>query len=104
MLAQAVIAEPAPILGYDVNEEWILEETLRRELPTEKRILVDDIYKMLHFNNQDPETFNLQFWSDHFKIPASALRNIVNYVAFPITDQKTKQVTQVLYFIDSELM
>jgi len=51
MLAQAVIAEPAPILGYDVNEEWILEETLRRELPTEKRILVDDIYKMLHFNN-----------------------------------------------------
>ena len=69
-----------------VDEEWILEETLRRELPSEKRILVDEIYKLLLFNNYDPETFNLQFWADYFKISASALRNIVNYVAFPITD------------------
>lgn len=96
--------EDVPILAYDINEEWVLEETLRRELPTEKRLLVDDVYKMLFFNNQDPELFNLQFWSDHYNIPAAALRNIVNYVAFPVTDQKTKKVIEVLYFIDSDLV
>jgi hypothetical protein len=37
-----------------VNEEWIIEDTLRKELPTEKRILIDEIYKMLLFNNEDP--------------------------------------------------
>ena len=38
-----------------------------------------------------------------FKIPASALRNIVNYVAYPLTDPTTKQITKILYFIDTEL-
>jgi hypothetical protein len=81
-----------------------VEETLRRELPTEKRILIDEIYKMLLFNNEDPQTYNVQFWSDHFKISPAALRNIVNYVAYPLTDPETKNVTKVLYFIDSELI
>jgi hypothetical protein len=32
----------------------VVEETLRRELPTEKRILIDEVYKLLLFNNEDP--------------------------------------------------
>lgn len=32
------------------------EEIYRRELPSDKRILIDEIYKILYFNNQDPET------------------------------------------------
>ena len=81
----------------------MIEDTLRATLPTEKRILVDEIFKILYFNNADPETYTISFWSDHFKITPAALRNILNYVAYPLTDPDTKQVTKVLYFIDSEL-
>ncbi len=81
----------------------MIEETLRRELPSDKRILIDEVYKLLLFNNEDPQTFNLQFWSDYFKIPPSALRNIVNYVAYPLCDPETKQIVKILTFIDSEL-
>lgn len=76
---------------------------MRASLPTEKRILTDEIYKILYFNNADPETYTVSFWAEHFKISPAALRNIVNYVAYPLTDPDTKQVTKVLYFIDSEL-
>ena len=81
----------------------MVEDTLRASLPTEKRILVDEIYKILYFNNGDPETYTISFWSDHFNIPPAAMRNILNYVAYPLTDPETKQVLRILYFIDSEL-
>jgi len=103
-LAAAVEVQPPPLLGVDINEEWVIENTLRKELPTEKRILVDEIYKMLVFNNEDPQTFTVEFWADHFKIPAAALRNIVNYIAFPVCDPTTKKVTKILQFIDSEMI
>jgi hypothetical protein len=72
-------------------------------LPTEKRIRVDDIYKVLYFNNADPQMYNVQFWAEFFKIPQPAIRNIFNYLAYPETDPITKEVSNVLYFIDSEL-
>ena len=81
----------------------MIEDSLRANLPTEKRILVDEIYKILYFNNADPDTYTISFWSEHFKINPATLRNILNYVAFPETDPDTKQVKRVLYFIDSEL-
>jgi hypothetical protein len=52
--------------------------------------LIDEVYKILLFNNEDPETFNVEFWSDYFKISAGAIRNIVNYVAYPVCDPSTK--------------
>lgn len=103
LIAQAVKVDPVPVFGVDISEEYMIEDTLRANLPTEKRILVDEIYKILYFNNADPDTYTISFWSDHFKINAASLRNILNYVAFPETDPDTKQVTRVLYFIDSEL-
>lgn len=104
ILAEAVEIEQPPIIGHDINEEWVIEDTLRKDLPTEKRILIDEIYKMLKFNNEDPETFNIEFWSDYFKIPAASLRNIVNYIAYPLTDPDSKKVIKTLYFIDSDLI
>ena len=59
LLAQAVEVPEPPYLAVDVNERWITEEVLRKELPTEKRILVDEVYKILYFNNQNPETYNI---------------------------------------------
>ena len=82
----------------------MIENTLRKELPSEKRILVDEVYKILLFNNQDPQTFTIEFWADYFKISPAAIRNIVNYVAYPLTDPQTKKVIKVLTFIDSEMI
>lgn len=56
MIASAVKVDEPPIVAPDINELYITEEVLRRELPSEKRILVDELYKILYFNNQDPET------------------------------------------------
>lgn len=47
--------------------------------------------------------YTVQFWADYFKIAPAAFRNIVNYVAYPLCDPETKQVTKILTFIDSEL-
>ena len=55
LVAQAVEVPEPPLIGVDINEQWTVEDTLRRELPSEKRLMVDDIYKVLYFNNADPE-------------------------------------------------
>ena len=56
MIASAVKVDEPPLVAPDMNELYVTEEILRRELPSEKRILVDELYKILYFNNQDPET------------------------------------------------
>lgn len=104
LLAEAVEPDEPPVIGHDINEEWVIENTLRKELPSEKRILVDEVYKILLFNNMDPQTFTVEFWADYFKIAPATIRNIVNYVAYPVTDPQTKKVTKVLSFIDSEMI
>ena len=103
MLAKAVEVDELPLFGTDLNEEYIVDDTLRANLPTEKRILVDEMYKILAFNNMDPEIYTISFWSDYFKIKPATIRNVVNYMAYPVCDDKTKQVVQILYFQDSEL-
>ena len=103
MIAKAVEVDEPPIFGIDINEEYELDNLLRENLPTEKRILVDEIYKILMFNNVDPETYTISFWSDYFNIAPSTIRNVVNYMAYPIVDQKTKRVKSILYFQDTEL-
>jgi len=101
MLAKAVEVDELPLFGTDINEEYELDNSLRANLPTEKRILVDEIYKILMFNNMDPETYTINFWSDYFNISPSTIRNVVNYMAYPIHDQKTKKIVQILYFKDT---
>jgi len=59
MIASAVKVDEPPLVAPDMNELYVTEEILRRELPSEKRILVDELYKILYFNNQDPETVRL---------------------------------------------
>ena len=103
MLAKAVEVDELPLFGTDINEEYAIDTTLRANLPTEKRILVDEIYKILMFNNMDPETYTINFWSDYFNISPSTIRNVVNYMAYPIHDQKTKKLIQILYFKDTQL-
>mmetsp|Transcript_12136 Transcript_12136/g.20467 ORF Transcript_12136/g.20467 Transcript_12136/m.20467 type:complete len:122 (+) Transcript_12136:157-522(+) len=96
LIAQAVEVEEPPLFGIDINEEFTIEDEFRRDLPGEKRILVDEIYKILYFNNRDPHTFDINFWSDYFNIKPAVIRNVVNYMAYPELDVKTKRVKRVL--------
>lgn len=102
-LSAAIKVDEPPLFGLDVNEEYIIDEGLRDALPTEKRILSDEVFKVLHFNNEDPNTYNVSFWSEYFQMDAAAIRNIFNYLAYPVIDQKTKKVVDILYFQDTEL-
>ena len=104
LLAKAVEVDEPPVFGVDLNEEYEIEETLRHNLPSEKRILVDEMYKILYMNNQDPETYTISFWSEYFNISPATIRNVVNYMAYPLIDPKTKKVISVLYFKDTELV
>jgi hypothetical protein len=72
-------------------------------MPQDHRILVDDIYRVLHLNNQNPERYNIKFWSEHFKIAPSAIRNVFNHVGYPIFDEKTKHVIGCMQFIDIDI-
>ena len=98
LLAKAVEVDEVPIFGVDINEEYITQEVLRADLPLEKRILVDEVFKILYFNNRDPETFTVTFWADYFNIDVGVIRNFVNYMAYPVIDQTTKKVKYVMYF------
>jgi len=103
-VAKAVHVDEPPMFGIDLNEEYDeIEDYMRRGDPVKKRILVDEVYKILFYNNIDPETYTINFWSDFFEIDAATIRNIVNYMAYPIVDPKTKKVKEILYFKDTEL-
>eukprot|EP01017_Pseudomicrothorax_dubius_P038459 TRINITY_DN5761_c0_g2_i4.p1 TRINITY_DN5761_c0_g2~~TRINITY_DN5761_c0_g2_i4.p1 ORF type:complete len:187 (-),score=60.28 TRINITY_DN5761_c0_g2_i4:117-677(-) len=70
---------------------------IAKETPEEQRILVDELPKVLYLNNQDPQKYNLSFWADHFNIVPEKLRNIFNYVAFPVPDHEGTKDTGRLY-------
>jgi len=58
-IASAIRIIPPPLIAVDINENWLTEDVFRKELPSDKRILVDEMYKILFFNNRDPETYNI---------------------------------------------
>ncbi|KAM3141918.1 hypothetical protein pb186bvf_006004 [Paramecium bursaria] len=54
----------------------------------EGRILLIELPRLLFLNNKDPKTYNLQFWAEHFNIEPQKLRNIFNYIAYPLENNK----------------
>lgn len=105
IVAQAVVVEDPPLSVPDPDD--ILEEMkegMYGMLSQDHRVLRDEIYKVLFLNNQNPEIYNVKFWSNHFKIDPAAIRNMFNYLAYPIVDQKSKTVVKILYFIDMDIV
>ena len=45
---------PLPKIDLEWREKYLTEEVMREELPTPGRMLVDDYYKLLKLNNDDP--------------------------------------------------
>jgi len=104
VVAQAVKVEGPPLIPSDTEEiHKRLSEGHYPDMPQDHRILVDDIYRVLHLNNQNPERYNIKFWSEHFKIAPSAIRNVFNHVGYPIFDEKTKHVIGCMQFIDIDI-
>ena len=81
-----------------------LDQQNREQIAQDHRILIDEIYKVLYLNNEDPHTYNVRFWAKHFKIDPAAIRNIFNYLGYPIVDPKSKTVGRTLVFIDVDMM
>ena len=87
---------------YELPADY-LEEALLGDMPTNGRILVDEYFKALHLNNENPEKYSFTYWENYFKVDKQTLRNIFNYVFFPIPDEKNKEdVGKVLNFQDFE--
>jgi hypothetical protein len=81
-----------------------LEEGMMGHLPLEGRMLIDEYYKALFLNDDNPEAYNINYWENYFKISSQTLRNIFNYVFFPIPDPKNpSEVAKILYFKDFDL-
>ena len=87
---------------YELPADY-LEETLLGDMPTSGRILVEEYFKVLYLNNENPEKYNFSYWENYFKVDNKTLRNIFNYVFFPLPDEKNKEETgKILYFQDFE--
>lgn len=106
VIAQAVVVEQPPSLTHDNDDfnQQIIDQHMYEEISQDHRILRDEIYRVLLLNNQNPELYNVEFWSKHFKIEPAAIRNIFNYIAYPVPDPKTQSIKQVLYFIDIDMV
>jgi hypothetical protein len=106
VIAQAVVVDQPPFLTQDNDDfnQQIIDQHTYEEISQDHRILRDEIYKVLLLNNQDPALYNVEFWSQHFQIEPSAIRNIFNYIAYPVPDPKSQTIGHVLYFIDIDMV
>lgn len=80
-----------------------IEEKFNGSLPAEGRIHVDEYYKSLFMNEQDSKKYDFDFWNDYYRIKPETLRNVFNYVFFPVQDLNNPcKINRVLYFKDAE--
>jgi len=105
IISQAIKVEPfvkEQRLNYEIPLDYI-EEGMLGQLPTEGRILMEEYYKVLYLNNEDPEKYNFTYWENYFKVSKITLRNIFNHVFFPIPDENNpSEIGKILYFKDVE--
>jgi len=81
----------------------ILEEVHLGHLPSEHRIHIEEYYKVLFLNEENHAKYDFEFWNKYFDIDPNTLRNIFNYVYFPVSDyEKPGEVNRILYFKDKE--
>lgn len=97
--------QPSPILlpnGGAVALDY-LEEQFAGELPARGRINVEEYYKTLLLNEENSKIYNFNYWVDYYEVDSIVLRNIFNYVYFPIQDKNNpSEINRVVYFKDYE--
>lgn len=85
-----------------LNERRALPKTFATELdhlkPQDGKILITELSKALFLNSQDAKKYNLEFFARYFNIEPRLLRNVFNYVSYPIVDENTGDIVQMLRF------
>lgn len=108
-LIQEVIKMPSPVNhGKSIANQGsysldFYEENMMGSIPDDGRIQVDELYKVLFLNEEDNNKYDFNYWCEYFNIDKATLRNIFNYVFFPVMDfNKKGEVNRILYFKDKE--
>lgn len=63
------------------------------------KILISELSKMLFLNSQDPKKYSAEFFALYFNIEPQKIKNIVNYVGFPIIDEENGKIGKILRFV-----
>ena len=53
-------------------------------------------------NNNDPKKYNLEFFAEHFNIYPNKLRNIFNFIGYPIVGEngQVEEMLRFIYYVD----
>ena len=70
--------------------------------PQDGRVLIPELAKLLYLNSQDPVKYNIKFFALYFNIEPQMLKNIVNYVGYPMIDETQGKVVKILRFVHLE--
>ncbi len=89
-----------PEFEEEQQRRAVVESREMSLLPGEEMISLDQISKIIYLNNRDHKKYDLAFWAQHYNIYPNKLRNIFNYIAYPVIDDNM-EVTQVLRFVYS---
>lgn len=85
-----------------LNNQKGIPKTFATELDHLKsqdgKILITELSKALFLNSQDSNKYSLEFFARYFNIEPKLLRNIFNYISYPIVDENTGEIIQMLRF------
>ena len=68
--------------------------------PQDGKMLLTELAKTIWLNAQDPEKYNTEYFALYFNIEPQKLRNILNYISFPVVDEEAGMVVKQLRFTD----
>ena len=75
-------------------------ETQKDNLPVPGKIYFEELTRMFYLNNNDPETYNIAFFSEYFDIDPKMLRNAIKCISVPFEDKRVSKIVKILRFID----
>ena len=64
-----------------------------------KRIYNEELTKALYLNNQNPEKYNLTFFSDYFGVEPRDLQDVFDSVSFPLVNAGDNSVFRIYRFV-----
>lgn len=108
MLVTSVIKQLPPVNHSNIPNPGAipldhLEEKILGEYPSEDRVHLNELYKVYLLNEEDYKTYNFNYWNKYFNVSPVTLRNIFNYVYFPIPDYEIKdKINRIIQFRDIE--
>jgi len=71
------------------------------EIPISKSVQVEDLIKILYLNNKDPYKYTMKFWASFFDVDIEMLRNVLNFMAYPVyTLKNPDEISEIYTFKD----